>query len=605
MTPDGLLERADLLRGLARLARKAPNLLKLVRTMAAAKDDTRGSLGEQIQAAADAFGDRPALKWEGGQLTYRAFNERVNQTAHYLQRAGLRQGDTVAVLIAARPEVLVVVAAANKLGAAAAMINIHQRHKALTHSFSCVEPRFYAVGEELVAAFEEVRDTLGDVPDGALLFVRDDGSEAAPAGWVDLISERVTCSRSNPAPDRPIVFGDPAFYIFTSGTTGLPKASIMSHKRWVGAGAMFGYACLGLKPTDTLYSPLPLYHNQALTMSWSAAVATGAALAIRRNFSVSAFWDDCRRHDATVMAYIGEVTRYLLNCAPAAGDRSNPVRKAVGVGMRPDIWSDFKHRFGVDEIYEFYGASELNAAFFNMMNLDRTVGFCPMPWALVAFDVDAGEPVRDGKGHMRKLGRGDTGLLLTKVTDRFKFEGYTDRKASERKLFRDVFEAGDCWVNTGDLMRHIGFGHLQFVDRVGDTFRWKSENVATSEVEQAINADPAVAESTVYGVEVPNMVGRAGMMALVPGDREIDLDALLSRLETDLPGYAVPVFARLTDTLEVTGTFKHRKVELRKDGFDPSRSDDPLFVRLPRSQAGYQPLTADLYDAIMSAKQTL
>ncbi|MEM9488688.1 MAG: AMP-binding protein [Myxococcota bacterium] len=428
-----------------------------------------------------------------------------------------------------------------------------------------------------------------------------------PSGYSDLDEAARSRPQYCPAITHTLKLGDPCFYIFTSGTTGLPKASIMSHHRWAGAGRSMGVGCLRLSPGETLYAPLPLYHNQALTVGWGSAMISGAALAIRRKFSVSAFWDDCRRHNAGAIVYIGEVPRYLFNRPPRPDDRSHQVRRAVGLGLRNDIWRQFKQRFGVEEVYELYAASELNLAFVNVLNLDCTVGICPLPWALVQYDSDSGEPVRDSRGQMVRAARGEVGLLLAKVTRRYKFEGYTDEAATERKLFRNVFKEGDEWVNSGDLMRNIGFGHLQFVDRIGDTFRWKSENVATGEVERIIHGLPAVTESTVYGVEVPGTVGRAGMAAIVASagqgaaPAEFDLGALLDHLRTQLPAYAVPVFVRITDTLQVTGTFKHRKVELRKQGYDPSASSDPIYVLLPRA-AAYQSLTAELYQRICAGE---
>jgi citronellyl-CoA synthetase len=394
---------------------------------------------------------------------------------------------------------------------------------------------------------------------------------------------------------------DACFYIFTSGTTGLPKASILSHERWLKAATGFGEACLDLGPGDTVYAPLPLYHNLGLTIAWGSALYTGAAVAIRRKFSASAFWDDCRRHRATAFVYIGEIPRYLLNQPPGARDRQHTVRRILGVGLRPELWQQMKSRFGIDEIYEIYAASEMNVSFLNLLNLDQTVGFCPMRWAIVAFDVERGEPVRNARGRLVRVRKGEVGLLLTKVTPRYRFEGYTDAGASARKLLHGVFRKRDVWFDTGDLMRDIGFGHLQFVDRVGDTFRWKSENVSTTEVEQVISAIAGVAECAVYGVEVPGMPGRAGMATLVPapgGDGlRLDPEPVRARLDAALPGYAVPVFLRIADSLTTTGTFKHRKAALRDQGYDPARVRDPLFVRLP-DRAAYVPLTPEIHDRI-------
>lgn len=615
MTPDGLLQWSDFARGLRTLARKSPALIRTALAVGFTRSSSEFSLGTLIQRRACEQGERPAVKSADGELTYAQLNARANRTAHWLRAQGVVAGDTVAILMQNRPEMLVSVVACAKLGVVASMLNTHQRRGALAHSLSCAPPAAIVVGAECGAALEEVlsppkganagttatftlggrRPLVGWVADPA-------GSSESPAGLavVDVLKARQAHPSVNPV--ARVTFADDLFYIFTSGTTGLPKASIMSHKRWIGAGYMFGATLLGLANTDTIYCPLPLYHNQALTMAWSAAVHAGAAIAIRRSLSISDFWLDCARFDATAIAYIGEVARYLLAAPSSPQDRAHRVRKAAGVGMRPALWHDFKSRFGLDHIYEFYSASELNVGFFNLMGLDQTVGVCPGTWALVDFDVDAGEPRRDSAGRLIRLkSPGDVGLLLTEVSARFKFEGYTDADATERKLIRGGFADGDCWVNTGDLMRRMGFGHLQFVDRVGDTFRWKGENVATSEVEGVISSVKGVEDVTVYGVEVPGFSGRAGMAAVVASGGGEDglsptvLKALGDMLSRELPAYAVPVFIRGVDSLEVTGTYKHKKTGLRKAGYGDGVLAD-VWVNWPG--LGYVALTPERYSAI-------
>lgn len=591
------------------------------------------SLGMVLSETARRYPHHVAIKHEGAPITYRELEIWSNRLAHHFISAGLRPGDTVAVFMDTRPAVLAVVAAVAKAGGVAAMINSHQRKQVLIHSFRACTPVLYVVGEELLDAMAEVRNELGssnDIADGALFMVRDGlegpgepetAPETAPQGYIDLDEAARLAPHYRPMVCDRVRLDDSCFNIFTSGTTGLPKASIMSHNRWVKAGHVFGGLCLDLGPGETLYAPLPLYHNQALTLAWSSACTHGAAIALRRKFSVSSFWEDCRRHGASAFVYIGEVPRYLINRPPDPGDRDHAVRRMVGIGLRTDIWQEFKARFGVEEVYELYAASEMNVAFVNAMNLDCTVGWCPAPWALVQFDVASGEPARDSRGHCIRVGKGEVGLLIAENSEKFKFEGYTDPTATENKQFRNVFKDGDVWVNSGDLMRDIGFGHLQFVDRVGDTFRWKSENVSTGEVELIINRFDGVAESTVYGVELPGAVGRAGMVSLTPvgppapaesttsgaaparaqepAIQHIDLDELLRHMRSELPVYAIPLFIRITGPLEVTGTFKHRKVDLRQQGFDPQVCPDPLFVLMPGATA-YQPLTSSLHDQIMA-----
>ncbi len=599
--PD-LLRPLDVARGVARLLRKQRVVREAFHTVMQLDDRAPLSIGSLLERNARRHPGQPAIKHLRGQVSYGELNQQANRIAHYLHGRGITKGDVVAVLVENRPEILAVVAGVCKLGAVAAMINTNQRHDVLLHSLNCCTPRAFVVGEELWAAFDDVRRRLHDASavdcERPIYWVADGRVDAVPGVTIDFLTEVAKCSSDNPSTTRTVTLDDPCFYIFTSGTTGLPKAAILGHGRWVKGSVVMGRLCLEAQQDDTIYAPLPLYHNQALTVGWGAAMRAGASLAIRRKFSASAFWDDCRRMGATMIVYIGEIPRYLLNQPPSEGDRAHSVRKATGVGLRSDIWDDFKSRFGIDEVYEFYGASELNIAFINVMNLDRTAGFCTAPFAIVDFDVDAGEAMRNSSGHMTRVGRGGTGLMISRVTRKFRYEGYTDPEATERKLFRNVFKPGDVWVNSGDLVRDIGFRHIQFVDRVGDTFRWKSENVSTGEVEKAINTLPWVLESTVYGVEIPSTVGRAGMASVVlqPG-AACDLDELYAHLSRCLPAYSVPVFVRITSTLEVTGTFKHRRVELRKEGYDGSDIADPIFVSLPGSRS-YSPLTVEARAAV-------
>src|SRR5574343_1354177 len=289
----------------------------------------------------------------------------------------------------------------------------------------------------------------------------------------------------------------------------------MSHYRWHRCMSGMGIMGLRLRPEDVLYCPLPLYHNNALTVSWGAVVGAGASLVLVPKFSASRFWDDVRCYQATSFCYIGELCRYLLNQPARPDDRAHRVRAMLGNGLRPEIWDAFQQRFGIDHIAEFYTASECNLAFINALGLPRTTGLCPLSYAIVRMDLDTEQPVRSGRRqHMSRVQRGEVGLLITEITTRAPLDGYTDAKATEAKVLRNVFKKGDAWFNTGDLVRHQGLHHMQFVDRLGDTFRWKGENVATTEVEGVLAHQAEVAEAVVYGVTVPGADGRAGMAAL-------------------------------------------------------------------------------------------
>ncbi len=636
MNEHDMLDWADLRRGLGVLVKKARPGIRTLMLLARMRPDTRLSLASVLARTVARYPDAVCLKYEHGnergQLTYREFDEMSNRLAHYLRSRGIGRGDAVAIMLENRPELLIAAAALSKLGAVAAMLNTQQRRHVLVHSLSRFSAKCHIIGEECMDAFAEAVALPKEQPEGQtkeqsgeqreaqtaepaaleLVYVPDRG-ESTPA--LPHTEFSAALSSQSPAPitdSGDIRLSDACFYVLTSGTTGLPKASILSHDRFIKAGAGFGDLCLGLRPGDTLYAPLPLYHNMALTVAWSSALCTGAALAIRRKFSASAFWSDCRDYEANAITYIGEIPRYLVNRVPGSDERQHRVRKAVGIGLRPEIWHEFKQRFAIDEVYEIYAASELNVSFLNAMNLDRTVGFCPATWRLVAYDVDTGAPVRNGKGRLTQVAKGEPGLLVTKVSDRFRFDGYTDAEANEKKLLRDAFRRGDVWVHSGDIMRNIGFGHLQFIDRVGDTFRWKSENVATGEVEHVLRQSPLIDDCTVYGVEVANMPGRAGMAAVTlaagaEGSERADqtleetMDQLARLLAAELPAYAVPVFIRVVPSLEFTGTFKHRKTKFRQEGYSLDAMDDPLFVLFwpgaidsAGSGVGYRRLSSDI-----------
>ena len=349
-----------------------------------------------------------------------------------------------------------------------------------------------------------------------------------------------------------------------------------------------------------LYICLPLYHGTGLLIGCGAAFASGASMFMRRKFSASNFLAEVREHQTTCLIYIGELCRYLVNAKALPDDHKNPLRRMIGNGLRPDVWLPFKQRFGIKRIAEFYGASEGNVAFANLLNKDRTVGMTTAEIALVQYDVDADEIVKDGDGRCIRVEPGEPGLLLGQINEEAVFEGYTNPEATERKVLRDALADGDAWFNTGDLLREVevgftlGYPHYQFVDRVGDTFRWKSENVSTNEVGEILNAFDGIQFCNVYGVEVPNADGRAGMAALMlePGLEELDAEAFSGFVNGELPAYARPVFLRVQSDIDVTGTFKMLKGSLRKDGYDLSRIAEPVYVMKPGSGA-YEPLNEE------------
>ena len=599
----GVIRLRDIAAGLLRSLPEAPSALSGLVTLAKVQLGRPLSVGAVLEQRTQSHPDVEALLFEDQHWTYRQFNAWVNRLAHALAKAGVRRGDTVCLLMENHANGLALVAALAKLGAVSGMLNPNLRHDALRHSVKAMAPAGIVVAGECLASWTDLEASAPAlrfwVPGHA------GTEEPCPEGFTDLEKAAQKSSSQNPSSTGAVQLTDRFAYILTSGTTGLPKASVMSHQRWVRGMAGMGQLTLRLKPGDVLYCALPLYHNNALTVSWGAALGTGAALALDRRFSASRFWDRIRHFEADAFSYIGELCRYLVAQPASGGDRDHHVRACIGNGLRPDIWATFKERFGIKRICEFYGASEGNMVFVNGFNLDQTTGYCPFSFAVVECDLDAAAPKRGPGGRLVKVSKGGTGLLLTEISDSAPFDGYTDARAGESKLVRDAFADGDCWFNTGDLVRDQGWRHIQFVDRLGDTFRWKGENVATTEVEAALRAAPGIADCTVYGVSVPHADGRAGMAAitLAPG-ATLDGAALASHLAEALPAYAVPLFLRVVAEVETTATFKARKQALREAGFDPSKVPDPVHVLLGKG-AGYQVLTSALHADIAAGRLRL
>ncbi|MCV7218015.1 long-chain-acyl-CoA synthetase [Mycobacterium crocinum] len=562
----------DLATRLPSVVMDAPVILRGALTGLLALPTTKTSIGKVFQERAAKYGDKVFIRMGDDKLTYREANEAANRFAAVLADKGVGRGDVVGIMLRNSPNAVLMMLAAVKCGAVAGMLNYHQRGDVLSHSIGLLDATVVIAESDLI---DPIKESGAEVAD---LMTIEDFEEQAKGKPTD-----------NPASASQVQAKDTAFYIFTSGTTGHPKASVMTHHRWLRALAAFGGLGLRLNSNDTLYCPLPLYHNNALTVAVSSVINAGGTLALGKSFSASRFWDDVIQMEATAFIYIGEVCRYLLNQPPKDTDRAHKIRVIAGNGLRPEIWEEFTKRFNIGRVAEFYAASEGNTAFINIFNIPKTTGISPTPLAYVEYDAETGEPARDENGRVRKVPPGQPGLLISPVNKLSPFDGYTDKEASEKKLVRNAFKEGDVWFNTGDVMSPQGMRHAAFADRLGDTFRWKGENVATTQVEAALGQDKNIEEATVFGVEVPDTGGRAGMAAVKLRDGvEFDGKALAETLYSNLPSYAVPLFIRIVESLETTSTFKSRKVDLRKQGYgaDDEKVEDPLYVLKGRDE-GY------------------
>jgi citronellyl-CoA synthetase len=589
------------------ILKSLPRLIRGLSVSKASDPDQPCGLGCTFEMAVRRNPDGVAVLYEQRSYSYSQFNKRANQLAHYLAARGIRKGDVVGVFLESRPELLLTVLALAKLGAVSAMLNTSQTQNVLIHSINLVQPAALVVGAELLGSIEDVRSSINPLSRG-LYYVADGDAFAepgtAPEGYQNLMGESLSADRSNPRSTKQVYANDPCFYIYTSGTTGLPKAGIFKHRRWMKSYGSFGIIALDMQPSDVMYSTLPLYHGTGLCVCWGSAIAGASGFAIRRKFSASNFWDDTRAFNATVIGYVGELCRYLLDQPERPEDRQNPVRKMIGNGLRPGAWGEFKQRFELEHVCEFYAASEGNIGFSNILNFDNTVGFSLMPWELVEYDRDKEAPVRDASGFLKKVGRGQHGLLLAKVDEKTPLDGYTDPEKTQQVILENVFEKGDRYFNTGDMLRCIGFGHAQFVDRLGDTFRWKGENVSTTEVENLLIQHPRIGEVVVYGVDIPNTNGCAGMAAITLKEPEapMDMHELLAYAKRILPAYAIPLFLRVKRNMETTGTFKYQKKTLKQEAFDPGKTgDEPLYAWIPGSDR-YVALDDEVFNSIIGGQ---
>lgn len=560
------------------------------------------------EANAKKYPDEAALLCEDETVTWQALNERANRVANSLKAQGIAQGDCVSVFMQNRIEFVVQLIGIAKIGAVASLINTNLTKQQLSHCIELTESKKCIFGEELVEPLNDIREQL-PLKDGRdYLWVKDQGASPPPNWAVTLDSEDTSQDHNNVPDTQRLQAENTAFYIFTSGTTGLPKAAVVSHKRLLPASDMSAKLLLRINQKDRMYNCLPLYHGTGLMIGLTAAFQVGASTVIRRKLSVSAFWDDVRRHNCTCFVYIGELLRYLMSQSEMPHDKENSVRAIVGNGLRPDIWLDFKRRFDIERIGEFYGASEGNGGFANVFNRDCTVGLGTAPSKIVAYDVAQDEVIRTEDGHCVEQPDGEPGLLLIEITEASRFEGYTSSDATDKKVLRDAFVPGDAYFNTGDLMKVVDVGfafgqkHYQFVDRVGDTFRWKSENVSTNEVGEIINQHEDIIFTNVYGVEVPGTDGRAGMAAVVLRESltaaDLDLASISAHICDNLPTYARPLFLRVLDDLPTTSTHKLQKNDLRDQAFHISKVREPLFVLRPGDKV-YSKLDSDFYDQIM------
>ena len=563
------------------------------------------TLADAIEDAVDDHTDRTFISFEGQEITYADFEARANRFAHWGQSVGLKKGDVVALFMENRPDYIAFWAGMAKIAVRTALINYNLSGAGLAHCINVVDCKAIVMNPELAPNFASAKAQV-KLPLGAFVL----GGAVDGLTQIDKAVDQAAPGRLDKSVRAGVKGGDVALYIYTSGTTGLPKAAKITGVRARGLMRVFKDATEA-NHNERILLTLPLYHATGGMCGVGTALNAGACIILRRKFSATHFWQEAIDNDATMLVYIGELGRYLMNQPPSALEKSHKITKGFGNGLRADVWEQFVERTGVKKLVEFYGSTEGNVNFFNLDGKIGAVGRIPrllrsrLPARIIRFDVETEQPIRGPDGLCMEAAPDEVGEAVGPITHepRQRFDGYNDEKQSQKKVLTDVFVKGDKWFRTGDLMKADADGYIYFVDRIGDTFRWKGENVSTSEVEIAISSLPGVTHAIVYGVAVAGQDGRAGMAAISPREG-VDLKALYAHVATHLPSYARPIFVRFQAEAETTGTLKYRKVDLVKDGFDPMNTADALFV-VDNARQTYVPITAEVHRDIVGGKVRL
>ncbi len=551
------------------------------------------------------YGDRPLFMSRNETLTYAQYNAIGNRYARWAMANGIKKGDAVCLMMPNRALYPAIWLGIARAGGVTAMLNTNLAGQALAYSINIVKPVHVIVADACKEAFASAEGLLEKGPT-----IWRHGGAGDPACRVDLA---VAAFDDGPIPADQLpalVHDDRCLFIYTSGTTGMPKAANINHYRVMAAMLAFA-SVMQANEGDRMYDCLPLYHTVGGVIAIGAGLAAGGSVYIAEKFSARQFWDDVVDNRCTLFQYIGELCRYLTVAPPHPKEGSHQLRVACGNGMRPDVWARFKHRFKIPHIREFYAATEGNAVMFNLDGKEGAIGRVPT-WLRPMFPMtnvrlmaegDGEEIMRGSDGFCVRCDPGEVGELISEIVfDPMKpgqrFDGYADRGATEAKILRDVFKKGDMWFRSADLVRRDRHNYYYFIDRLGDTFRWKGENVSTAEVAETITPVEGVREANVYGVRVPGYEGKVGMMALAV-DEGFDLGRLHDYVEGALPAYARPMFLRIQGKIDATSTFKQRKFNLVREGYDPAHVGDPLYFDDPRERR-YVRLDADLHRAVVS-----
>ena len=534
-----------------------------------------------------------AFIFEGDEITWKEADEQTNKYAGFLKSQNIHKGDCFAILMDNSPDFLMLLLASFRVGSLAALINTTVSGEGLKHVIGISNVKLITAG---ASHLEKLSSALGDSDLKNIPIFGMEDNEKIPDQVEDI--KKLSRQFSTFIPYQPIM-KDVAAYIFTSGTTGLPKAALVDHAKLVKGSFAGHFLCFNFNKNDRLYMTLPLYHSTGLILGWAASLRSGCPNVIKSKFSASDFWNDVKKYNVNKFIYVGELCRYLMNLPPSDGDRDNPITQISGNGLRPDIWESFQKRFNINKIVEIYGATEAVGMTINSFGRSGMIGRKRSDSTIIHCNKDDGSPILNDEGFCTKVSEGETGLYIQKISSSAKFQGYLDAQASNKKILQNVFKTGDQYFNTGDLITLHDNNWLSFADRVGDTYRWKSENVSTMEVAAILNNASGVMDCNVYGVQVDSAEGKAGMAAMNVSD-EFSFISFIEHVNKNLNTFQKPYFLRLTKEMQTTGTFKHQKEDLKKQGFNPSLIKDKLYFL---QKDNYVEIDQALYNRIHSGDE--
>jgi len=557
-------------------------------------------LADELEMRIDSFGSNIAFIEDERQWTYDDVETYANRVAQWALAQGLKPDDTVAIFVRNRLEYVALWLGLSKVAVIPALLNFQLSGSALAHCVNISDAKHLILDHEMQDQWDAAKESVTEDVKVWAAFEAVEGYESFDAA----ISAHVP---SRPSRDirKGIKAGGQAMKMFTSGTTGLPKAAKVTHVR--AQNYMRGMGA-GAKATakDRMFMVLPMYHATGGLVGVGTVLTHGGAVIVQSKFSATKFWDEAVRHGATMFTYVGELCRFLLSTPPHPLERAHKIRWIIGNGLRPEVWKGFVSRFNIPHVIEFYGATEGNVSLINVDGPIGAVGRVPsyLSWKfnieVIRYDVETGLNPRGSDGFCIKADPNETGEMIGEIRNddpRFRFEGYETEEATNKKILKDVFKKGDRWFRTGDLMKRDENGYFYFMDRVGDTYRWKAENVATGEVASVLSQYEGVTQANVYGVDVPGYDGRAGMASIV-SETPPNLEALKALINKELPHYARPVFLRLSTESDTTSTFKFKKTNLVKAGFNPANISEPIYFSNPTTDS-FEPVTPEIYTKII------